>query len=199
MLQRELEHNPSVKTDAAAAFLASLEDPKLTTLGEAAKKPPIEILPPGMASLSAPPITIKKPGALPAPAPTTQNPNPIGTPIGAPITSTNNPIGTPIGAPITAPTAVTAAAPSDDKEKDRLLMLEGPKDETTANNTDEPNHDATKTDEEVVVEKSELPVSEVVDAPKDESSVKSEAPAAESEEAKVVEETKPVEAVPPSV
>ncbi|KAF3339575.1 WD repeat-containing protein 3 [Carex littledalei] len=193
MLQRELEHNPSVKTDAAAAFLASLEDPKFTTLGEAAKKPPIEILPPGMASLSAPPITIKKPGALPAPA--TQNPNPSGTPIGAPITSTNNPIGTPIGAPITAPTA----APSDDKEKDKPLMLEGPKDETTANNTDEPNHDATKTDEEVVVEKSESPVSEVVDAPKDESSVKSEAPAAESEEAKAVEETKPVEAVPPSV
>lgn len=197
MLQREMEHNPSVKTDAAAAFLASLEDPKLTTLGEAAKKPPIEILPPGMASLSAPPITIKKPGALPAP--TTQNPNPSGTPIGAPITSTNNPIGTPIGAPITAPTAATAAAASDDKEKDKPLMLEGPKDETTANNTDEPNHDATKTDEEVVVEKSEPPVSEVVDAPKDESSVKSEAPAAESEEAKVVEETKPVEAVPPSV
>ncbi|XP_010913344.1 uncharacterized protein [Elaeis guineensis] len=61
MLQKELEHTPSVKTDAAAAFLASLEDTKLTSLGEAGKKPPIEILPPGMASLSAPPITIKKP------------------------------------------------------------------------------------------------------------------------------------------
>lgn len=62
MLQKELEHTPTVKTDAAAAFLASLEDPKLTSLGEAPKKPPIEILPPGMASLSAPPITtIKKP------------------------------------------------------------------------------------------------------------------------------------------
>ncbi|KAK1276991.1 hypothetical protein QJS04_geneDACA011030 [Acorus gramineus] len=60
MLQKELEHTPSVKTDAAAAFLASLEEPKLTSLAEAAKKPPIEILPPGMASLSAPPITIKK-------------------------------------------------------------------------------------------------------------------------------------------
>ncbi|KAJ8483537.1 hypothetical protein OPV22_016022 [Ensete ventricosum] len=67
MLQKELEHTPSVKTDAAAAFLASLEDPKFTSLAEAGKKPPIEILPPGMASLSAPPITInKKPLALAA-------------------------------------------------------------------------------------------------------------------------------------
>ncbi|KAJ0986179.1 hypothetical protein J5N97_004535 [Dioscorea zingiberensis] len=69
MLQKELEHTPTVKTDAAAAFLASLEDPKLTSLGEAPKKPPIEILPPGMASLSAPPITIKKPTAALTSAP----------------------------------------------------------------------------------------------------------------------------------
>ncbi|KAG0462661.1 hypothetical protein HPP92_021137 [Vanilla planifolia] len=66
MLQKALEHKRVVKTDAAAAFLASLEDPKLTTLGEAPKKPPIEILPPGMPSLSAPPITIKKPGSGPS-------------------------------------------------------------------------------------------------------------------------------------
>ncbi|KAG0461172.1 hypothetical protein HPP92_021469 [Vanilla planifolia] len=65
MLQKALEHKRVVKTDAAAAFLASLEDPKLTTLGEAPKKPPIEILPPGMPSLSAPLITIKKPGSGP--------------------------------------------------------------------------------------------------------------------------------------
>ncbi|KAG1346446.1 putative classical arabinogalactan protein 9 [Cocos nucifera] len=75
MLQKELEHTPSVKTDAAAAFLASLEDTKLTSLGEAGKKPPIEILPPGMASLSAPPITIKKPptSATQTPIPTAQS------------------------------------------------------------------------------------------------------------------------------
>ncbi|OVA10910.1 WD40 repeat [Macleaya cordata] len=60
MLQKELEHIPTTKTDAAAAFLASLEEPKLTSLAEAGKKPPIEILPPGMASLSAAPITIQK-------------------------------------------------------------------------------------------------------------------------------------------
>lgn len=40
--------------DAAAAFLASLEESKITTLQDAAKKPPIEILPPGMASLYGP-------------------------------------------------------------------------------------------------------------------------------------------------
>ncbi|KAJ4787949.1 Transducin/WD40 repeat-like superfamily protein [Rhynchospora pubera] len=203
MLQRELEHNPTVKTDAAAAFLASLEDPKLTTLGEAAKKPPIEILPPGMASLTAPPITIKKPGALPAPTPTTQNPNPGATPIGAQTTS-GNPIGTPIGAPTTTPSAATAAAPSDHKENDKPLMLEGPKDETTAS-TDSVAQDTAKTDE--VVAKSE-PSAEPVDAPKDgsvgndsntgSSSEKSEVPAP-SDETKVVEETKPTEEVTPSV
>ncbi|KAI3996980.1 hypothetical protein MKX01_021256 [Papaver californicum] len=60
MLQKELEHIPTTKTDAAAAFLASLEEPKLSSLAEAGKKPPIEILPPGMVSLSAAPITIQK-------------------------------------------------------------------------------------------------------------------------------------------
>lgn len=49
-----MEHILSTKTDAAAAFLASLEEPKLTSLADAAKKPPIEILPPGMASLYGP-------------------------------------------------------------------------------------------------------------------------------------------------
>ncbi|KAI8023990.1 TSET complex member tstF [Camellia lanceoleosa] len=62
MLQKEMEHTPSTKTDAAAAFLASLEGPKLTSLADAAKKLPIEILPPGMASLYAPNPGPKKPG-----------------------------------------------------------------------------------------------------------------------------------------
>ncbi|XP_028086710.1 uncharacterized protein LOC114287525 [Camellia sinensis] len=63
MLQKEMEHTPSTKTDAAAAFLASLEGPKLTSLADAAKKLPIEILPPGMASLYAPNPGPKKPGS----------------------------------------------------------------------------------------------------------------------------------------
>lgn len=62
MLQKEVEHGPSTKMDAAAAFLASLEEPKLTNLAEAGKKPPIEILPPGMPSLSAFITSQKKPG-----------------------------------------------------------------------------------------------------------------------------------------
>ncbi|GAA0158733.1 hypothetical protein LIER_15680 [Lithospermum erythrorhizon] len=65
MLQREMEHAPSAKTDATAAFLASLEEPRLTSLADAAKKPPIEILPPGMASLYGPNPGQKKPGPTP--------------------------------------------------------------------------------------------------------------------------------------
>ncbi|KAK9154676.1 hypothetical protein Sjap_002156 [Stephania japonica] len=61
VLQKELENAPSAKTDAASAFLASLEEPKLTSLADAGKKPPIEILPPGMVSLSAPIKIAKKP------------------------------------------------------------------------------------------------------------------------------------------
>ncbi|PKA61241.1 hypothetical protein AXF42_Ash006138 [Apostasia shenzhenica] len=93
MLQKELEHKRTVKTDATAAFLASLEDPKLTTLGEAPKKPPIEILPPGMPSLSAPPLTIKKPGSGPAPLSLSQAQPSKPLMLEAPSTST--PITTP--------------------------------------------------------------------------------------------------------
>ena len=64
MLQKEKEHGPSTKPDAEAAFLASLEGPKLTSLADAAKKPPIEILPPGMASLYGPIPGQKKPGPI---------------------------------------------------------------------------------------------------------------------------------------
>ncbi|KAL0412838.1 UNVERIFIED_CONTAM: hypothetical protein Sradi_1485500 [Sesamum radiatum] len=63
-LQKELEHTPATKMDAAAAFLASLEESKITSLQDAAKKPPIEILPPGMASLYGPnpgQLNLKKP------------------------------------------------------------------------------------------------------------------------------------------
>ncbi|XP_022156771.1 uncharacterized protein LOC111023603 [Momordica charantia] len=61
MLQKEMEHTSSEKTDATAAFFASLEEPKLTSLADAGKKPPIEILPPGMPSLSASILAPKKP------------------------------------------------------------------------------------------------------------------------------------------
>ncbi|XP_059652174.1 uncharacterized protein LOC132299510 [Cornus florida] len=60
MLQKEMDHTPT-KIDAATAFLASLEEPKLTSLADAGKKPPIEILPPGMASLYGPIPIVKKP------------------------------------------------------------------------------------------------------------------------------------------
>ncbi|KAL8264967.1 hypothetical protein R6Q59_023097 [Mikania micrantha] len=59
-LQKEMEHETTTKTDAASAFLASLEEPKLTSLADAAKKPPIEILPPGMPSIDAPLPGIQK-------------------------------------------------------------------------------------------------------------------------------------------
>ncbi|XP_040364501.1 cyclic AMP-responsive element-binding protein 5-like [Rosa chinensis] len=61
MLQKDVEHTPLEKTDAVAAFLASLEEPKLTSLADAAKKPPTEILPPGMPSLTVAMAVQKKP------------------------------------------------------------------------------------------------------------------------------------------
>ncbi|KAK9706978.1 hypothetical protein RND81_07G164800 [Saponaria officinalis] len=61
MLQSEIEHTRPTKTDATAAFLASLEDPKLPSLGDSAKKPSIEILPPGMSTLSLSISAPKKP------------------------------------------------------------------------------------------------------------------------------------------
>ena len=73
MLQKELAHTVSEKTDATAAFFASLEEPKLTSLADAGKKPAIEILPPGMPTLSSSILAPKKPtpgaqGALQQPA-----------------------------------------------------------------------------------------------------------------------------------
>uniref|UniRef100_M8BSY2 Uncharacterized protein n=1 Tax=Aegilops tauschii TaxID=37682 RepID=M8BSY2_AEGTA len=125
MLQKELDHTPTVKTDAAAAFLASLEDPKLTSLGETEKKPPIEILPPGMPPLSAPPIIIKKAAAKPglpnaAPTPTAGAPMNQGTPMaqGTPMNhSTPMAQGTPVaqGAPMAQ--APPAPAQSTDEVK----------------------------------------------------------------------------------
>jgi hypothetical protein len=100
MLQTEIDGTRTVKTDAAAAFLASLEDPKLTSLGETEKKPPIEILPPGMPPLSAPPIVIKKAAAKPGIPAVARDPNaPIGAPMaqGAPmIQGTTVPHDTPM-------------------------------------------------------------------------------------------------------
>lgn len=64
-----MEHTPTTKMDAADAFLASLQQSSISSLQDSAKKPPIEILPPGMASLYGPnpgQSTSKKP--LPVPA-----------------------------------------------------------------------------------------------------------------------------------
>ncbi|XVF19124.1 hypothetical protein REPUB_Repub11eG0082400 [Reevesia pubescens] len=120
VLQKEVEHTPSEKTDATAAFLASLEEPKLTSLSEAGKKPPIEILPPGMSALSAS-ITIKKkpamvtltsqqpskPLALEAPPPS----GPTEAPIGAPPPSASAAVpGTP-GAPTSDARAAMPGTP----------------------------------------------------------------------------------------
>ena len=136
MLQREVDPMPSQKTDATAAFLASLEEPKLTSLAEAGKKPPIEILPPGMMSLSAP-ISIQKkpvsaaqnlqappgkPLALEAPATTTvapptgqqqsdSTPPPVNDPNPPQATSDSTPA--PEAAPPPPPESVEAIA--DDK------------------------------------------------------------------------------------
>ncbi|KAK5810548.1 hypothetical protein PVK06_025860 [Gossypium arboreum] len=120
-LQKEVDHIPTAKTDATAAFLAALEL-KLSSLSEAGKKPPIEIFPPGMSALSSS-IVIKK-----NPAPATQTSQqqsntplaiegprpsgPIGAPIGAPSPSASAAVpGTPIGAPTPSAPAATHGTP----------------------------------------------------------------------------------------
>ncbi|XP_062081320.1 uncharacterized protein LOC133786118 [Humulus lupulus] len=121
ILQKEVDHTPSTKMDAAASFLASLEDPKLTSLAEAGKKPPIEILPPGMPTLTGPISLGKKP------APATQNteqqpkqlllegattaatPSPISTPPTTTTTTTTTEPSTETGA---APTGTEATPPT---------------------------------------------------------------------------------------
>ncbi|TYJ20819.1 hypothetical protein E1A91_A08G022900v1 [Gossypium mustelinum] len=120
-LQKEVDHIPTAKTDATAAFLAALEL-KLSSLSEAGKKPPIEIFPPGMSALSSS-IVIKK-----NPAPATQTSQqqsntplaiegprpsgPIGAPIGAPSPSASAAVpGTPIGAPTPSAPAATQGTP----------------------------------------------------------------------------------------
>lgn len=124
MLQKELEHSPSVKTDAAAAFLASLEEPKLTSLAEAGKKPPIEVLPPGMPSLTAAPISIQK-KPMPAGQNTQQLPaKPLALeapPTAAPPVSTpppqqpgSDPLTTPVSSAPPPPVSDTVAAPASD-------------------------------------------------------------------------------------
>ncbi|KAG4187056.1 hypothetical protein ERO13_A08G082000v2 [Gossypium hirsutum] len=159
VLQKEVEHTPSAKTDATAAFLASLEEPKLTSLSEAGKKPPIEILPPGMSALSAS-ITVKKkpapvtqtsqpqskPLALEAP-PTGPADAPIGggppsasaavpgTPIGAPPSDAPDATpGTPIGAatPDAPAVAATGAAPASEASEPALVE-EAPNSSTGSN------------------------------------------------------------------
>lgn len=122
VLQKELEHSPSVKTDAAAAFLASLEEPKLTSLAEAGKKPPIEILPPGMPSLSATPITIdKKRGSTaqnnqqPAKPLALEAPPTAATPVSTPPSqSVSSPILVPVSAPLSVPESDATVAPVSD-------------------------------------------------------------------------------------
>lgn len=79
MLQKEMDHTPTTKMDAADAFLASLQQSAISSLQDSAKKPPIEILPAGMASLYGP-----NPGQSgtkkPLPAPQVQSSQPqIGT------------------------------------------------------------------------------------------------------------------------
>ncbi|KAH7833004.1 hypothetical protein Vadar_002270 [Vaccinium darrowii] len=121
MLQKEKEHGPSTKTDAASAFLASLEEPKLTSLADAAKKPPIEILPPGMASLYGPIPGQKKPPGPATPALLQQPGKPMlleAAPFAAPLATdppqpgSSAPSSSESGAP-PPPSDSTAALPSE--------------------------------------------------------------------------------------
>ncbi|MBA0880401.1 hypothetical protein Goshw_025958 [Gossypium schwendimanii] len=159
VLQKEVEHTPSAKTDATAAFLASLEEPKLTSLSEAGKKPPIEILPPGMSALSAS-ITVKKKPALvtsqpqskplaleapptgPADAPIGGGPPSAsaavpGTPIGAPPSDAPDATsGTPIGAATHDAPAVAATGAAPASEASEPALVEEAPNSSTGSNPD---------------------------------------------------------------
>ncbi|XP_057798256.1 uncharacterized protein LOC131014339 isoform X2 [Salvia miltiorrhiza] len=126
-LQKELEHTPSTKMDAAAAFLASLEESKITSLQDAAKKPPIEILPPGMATLYGPnpgQSGQKKPGlTLPSSQQQPSKPLLLEAPAATPITTSSESNGLPstesgssqnsTGAPAAPPTSESASTTSE--------------------------------------------------------------------------------------
>ncbi|XP_077251027.1 transducin/WD40 repeat-like superfamily protein [Tasmannia lanceolata] len=131
ILQKEHEHTPSIKTDAAAAFLASLEEPKLTSLAEAGKKPPIEILPPGMVSLAASLTVQKKPtpaiqssqqqpnkqlllegASMAAPSASAPLPTPVSGPDSTPLSDPlSAPLSDPLSAPISAPVSTSVSDP----------------------------------------------------------------------------------------
>lgn len=127
MLQKEVEHTPLAQTDAAAAFLASLEEPKLTSLGEAGKKLPIEILPPGMASLSVSTSLQKKP------APTNQSSQlqpgkqmlleapPATTPVSTPLQSEST--LAPVSVPLQSEPISTSASPALESELSTLSPM----------------------------------------------------------------------------
>lgn len=109
--------------DAAAAFLASLEESKITTLQDAAKKPPIEILPPGMATLYGPnpgQSGLKKPSlALPSSQQQPTKPLLLEASAAAPISTSSESNGLPsaesgssqnsVGAPAAPPTSESAS------------------------------------------------------------------------------------------
>uniref|UniRef100_A0A803LT85 Transducin/WD40 repeat-like superfamily protein n=1 Tax=Chenopodium quinoa TaxID=63459 RepID=A0A803LT85_CHEQI len=131
MLQKEIEHTRTTKTDATSAFLASLEDPKLPSLGDANKKPPIEILPPGMSSLALSISAPKK--SLPATKGSQQEPGkqlllgapptaaPINGVIPPPKDSGDSSVTPPAessqpGAPSTAESSEPGATPAESSE-----------------------------------------------------------------------------------
>lgn len=140
ILQKEVEHTPSTKTDAAAAFLASLEEPKLSSLGEAGKKPPIEILPPGMTSLSVS-ISVQK-----KPAPANQSSQqesdkqllleapPSTTPVSAPLQSEST--SAPVNAPL--PSESTSASVSAPLQSESTL---GPMSASLQSESSKPDSD----------------------------------------------------------
>ncbi|CAN6862447.1 unnamed protein product [Brassica oleracea] len=151
-LQKEVEQVSSTKTDAASAFLASLEDPKLTSLSDASKKPPIEILPPGMssifASISAPkkhlptmktpqpeptkPLAIEEPAkplAIEAPPPSSEETPQAES---APETATDSESAAPETAADSEPAAPETAAAAESAAPETAAAAESAAPETAA-------------------------------------------------------------------
>ncbi|KAF6135206.1 hypothetical protein GIB67_035277 [Kingdonia uniflora] len=140
VLQKELEPALSTKTDAASAFLASLEEPKLTSLAEAGKKPPIEILPPGMASITAPPIaTLQKKSAPVTASQQPQQPLAIeAPPATATATATTTTTTTPTATTTTATTPTTTTTTTTTATDDVNAPVTSPATEPLSSSVNDP-------------------------------------------------------------
>lgn len=159
--------------DAAAAFLASLEEPKLTSLAEAGKKPPIEILPPGMPSLTGP-MTVKKSPAPAAQSSEQQSSKPMQLEAPPTVTATPTNVAPTMETPTPTNAAETTTIVQPQKESCEAASVDKPTVSSSETNQDQvaPGENTTETStiDVAASEQSNVTASEASDAITSESS-----------------------------